>query len=64
MLILYISDITFDDIINLTIYKYMFKTVNNKSLHSSINTIFHLNSPLYALRSNIIFKIPKLTYLH
>ena len=34
--------------------------INCKLLHSSIDSLFHLNSPLYALRSNIILKIPKI----
>ena len=52
----------FKEIINISIYKYMFRIYNKHYLHSSINKLFTHNCSLYTFRLNRIFLIPKIRF--
>ena len=54
----------FKDIINISIYKYMFRIYNNHYLHSSICKLFTYNCSLYIFRLNRTFLIPKIRFDH
>ena len=54
----------FKDIINISIYKYMFRIYNNHYLHSSICKLFTYNCSLYTFRLNRTFLIPKIRFDH
>ena len=54
----------FKDIINISIYKYMFRIYNKHYLHRSIYKLFTYNSSLYTFRLNGIFLIPKIRFYH
>ena len=50
----------FDDIVNVAIYKYMYKVYNSLWLHKSIANLFSFNTPLYTLRTKPTFLIPQI----
>ena len=54
----------FKDIINISIYKYMFRIFNKRYLHSSICKLFIYNCSLYTFRLNRTFLIPKIRFDH
>ena len=54
----------FKDIINISIYKYMFRIYNKHYLHSSICKLFTHNCSLYTFRLNRTFLIPKIRFYH
>ena len=54
----------FKDIINISIYKYMFRIFNKNNLYSSICKLFTYNSSLFTFRLNRTFLIPKIRFDH
>ena len=54
----------FKDIINISIYEYMFRIYNKHYLHSSIYKLFTYNCSLYTFRLNRTFLIPKIRFDH
>ena len=52
----------FKDIINISIYKYIFRIYNKHYLHSSICKLFTYNCYLYTFRLNRTFLIPKIRF--
>ena len=51
----------FKDVINISMYKYMFRIYNNQYLHSSICKLFTYNRSLYT-QLNRTFLIPKIRF--